>query len=189
MTALTRAQQLTHETGQEFVVFTFYLQLYRVALHVIWVYPDRLPNVIMRLGGMHSLVSFVGSVATLMVESGLAEVMSAVFGGVPKMLTGKRFPQNVRAMRMVAEEILRQVMQSTPVSCKEEFMKVLEDLAGRCTTTKLWVDMLTKPIFITMMFIRAEREGDWLLYLEAFSLMMPYLFAAGHVHYAQYDLF
>ena len=91
----------------------------------------------MRLGGMHSLVSFVGTIGTLMAESGLAEVMSAVFGGVPKMLIGKKFPQNVRAMRMDAEEILRQVMQNTPVSCKEEFMKVLADLAGRCKTTKV----------------------------------------------------
>ena len=42
-------------------------------------------NVIMRLGRMHSLMSFVGSIGTLMAENGLAEVMSAVFGGV----TGK----------------------------------------------------------------------------------------------------
>ena len=75
---------------------------------------------------------------------------------------------------MVVKEILRQVMQSTPVSCKKEFMKVLEDLAGRCKTTKLWVDMLIKPVFIVVMFIMAEREGDWLRHLEAFSLMMPY---------------
>ena len=115
--------------------------------------------------------------------------VSAVFGGVPKMLTGKMFPQNVRTMRMVAEAILRQIMQSTPVTCKEELMKVLEDLAGRCTTTKLWVDMLIKPVFIMMMYIRTEREEDWLLHLEVFILMMPYIFAASHVHYAQYGLF
>ena len=113
---------------------------------MICAYPDRLSNVIMRLGDMHLLMSFVGSIGTLMAESGLAEVISAVFGLVPKMLTGKKFPQNVRTMRMVAEEILRQVMQSTPVSYKEEFMKVLEDLAGRCKTTKHWVDMLIKPV-------------------------------------------
>ncbi len=61
MTALSRAQELTLKTGQEFVVFTCDLQLYRVALNVIWTYPDRFANVIMRLGGMHALMSFVGS--------------------------------------------------------------------------------------------------------------------------------
>jgi hypothetical protein len=40
-----------------------------------------------------------------MAETGLADVLSAVFGGVAKMLTGKKFPQNVRAMRLVAEAV------------------------------------------------------------------------------------
>ena len=57
----------------------------------------------MLLGGMRSLMSFVGSVGTLMAESGLAEVMSAVFGGVPKMLSGKKFPQNMRALQLIVE--------------------------------------------------------------------------------------
>ena len=42
MTALAQAQQLTSKMGQEFVIFTCDLQLYRVALHVIWTYPDKL---------------------------------------------------------------------------------------------------------------------------------------------------
>jgi hypothetical protein len=40
-----------------------------------------------------------------MAKTGLAYVLSAVFGGVAKMLTGKKFPQNVRAMRLVAGAI------------------------------------------------------------------------------------
>ena len=68
-------------------------------------------------------------------------------------------------------------------------MRILEDLATESKTTKLWVDVLIKPMYIIMMFIRAEREGDWPLHLEAFSLMMPYFFAAGHTHYARYGLF
>ena len=37
-----------------------------------------------------------------------------------------------------------------------------------------------------MMFIRAEREGDWPLHLHAVSKMLPYFFAAGHHNYACY---
>jgi hypothetical protein len=40
----------------------------------------------MHLEGMYSLISFVGSISTLMAESGLTEVMSAVFGGVPNVV-------------------------------------------------------------------------------------------------------
>lgn len=40
-----------------------------------------------------------------------------------------------------------------------------------------------------MMFVRAEREGDWPLHLWAVQEMMPYFFAAGHHHYARYGLY
>ena len=47
--------------------------------------------------------SFVGSLGTLIAESGLAEVKSAIFGRVSKMLSGKKFPQNMRVLRLVEE--------------------------------------------------------------------------------------
>ena len=40
-----------------------------------------------------------------------------------------------------------------------------------------------------MLYVRAEREGDWPLHLEAVKLMMSYFFASGHVNYARYGLF
>ena len=40
-----------------------------------------------------------------------------------------------------------------------------------------------------MLYIRAEREGDWLLHLHAVSVMMPYFFAAGHHNYARYGTY
>ena len=46
-----------------------------------------------------------------MAESGLAEVMNEAFSGVAKMLSGKKFPQNVRALRIVVEELLRRIVQ------------------------------------------------------------------------------
>ena len=69
MTSLKQAQEITSRCGQEFVVFTGDLQLYKVAVNILWAYPDQFGNVIMRLGGMHTLMSFVGSVGTLMAGS------------------------------------------------------------------------------------------------------------------------
>ena len=39
---------------------------------------------------MHMLMSFVGAIGTLMTETGLAQILETVFGGVAKMLTGKK---------------------------------------------------------------------------------------------------
>jgi len=187
MTAMVEAQKLTNQTGQTFTVFTADQQLYRVMVDVLWVYPEIFPNFIPRLGGMHTIMSFVGCVGTLMAESGLEEVLKAAFGGVPRMLTGKNFPQNVRALRLVTEEVLRGIIES--VDSHTDLMPLLESKAIRSRTAKLWLDNLIKPVFIMMLFIRAEREGDWSLHICAVTAMMPYFFAAGHANYARYGLY
>ena len=99
LTAMVRVQELTSQTGQTFSLLTCDQQLYRVAVHVSWDQPERFTDMYLRLGGMHALVSFAGAVGSLMAESGLSDILSEVFGGVPKMLSGKKFPQNVRWQR------------------------------------------------------------------------------------------
>ena len=47
-----------------------------------------------------------------MTDSGLEEILSSSFGGVPNMLAGKRFPQNFRALRIVVEELLRDILSN-----------------------------------------------------------------------------
>ena len=67
-------------------------------------------------------------------------------------------------------------------------MQILENEASQSQTTKLWVVVLIKPVLLTMMFVRAEREGDWPLHLATYKQMLPYFFAAGHVNNARYGL-
>ena len=62
----------------------------------------------------------------------------------------------------------------------------VESIASKCRISKLWLDVVIKPVFIMMLYVRAEREGDWPLHLEAVELMMPYFFASGHVNYSQF---
>ena len=52
-------------------------------------------------------MSFVGSVGVLMEKSGLQKMIKSVFAGIEKMLTRKKFPLNVRALRFVVVELLR----------------------------------------------------------------------------------
>ena len=72
----------------------------------MWVCPDLFKDFVPHLGGMHTLMRFIGAVGTLMSNSGLEEVMNSTFAGVPNMLSEKKFPQNVRALRLVTEELL-----------------------------------------------------------------------------------
>ena len=95
-------------------------------------------------------MSFIGAVGTLMGNTGLSEIMQTAFGGVPKMLTGKRFPQNMRALRMVVEELLSSIIVTS--EDYEQLMSILNDKANKSRTAKLWTDNLIKPVFLMMIF-------------------------------------
>lgn len=69
------------------------------------------------------LISFMGCVGVLMANSGLEDVQKSSFGSVSLMLTGKYFPQNVRALRLVVEELLCGLIEKT--SCYDGLMQTL----------------------------------------------------------------
>ena len=56
MIALHQAQQITSDSGQDYVVFNADLQLYRVAVNILWAYPEQFDDVhvVLCLGGMHT---------------------------------------------------------------------------------------------------------------------------------------
>ena len=84
---------------------------------------------------MHTLMIFVGSVGALMGNSGLEEVLKAAFGGVTRMLTGKNFPKNTGALRMVAEELLQPIISRA--ESHEDLMSILEKESTKSRTAKV----------------------------------------------------
>ena len=112
---------------------------------------------------MHLLMSYCGCIGTLMAETGIVEILSVAFGGVLKWLSGKKTPQNVRAFRMLVEELRRPVFAKHHLECMSDLLQVLDDNASQSRTTKLWVDCLIKPVFVILKYIRAEREADCIL--------------------------
>ena len=105
--------------------------------------PNTASNIQPRLGGMHLLMSYCGSVGTLLVRTGIQEILTTAFVGALKMLTGKKYQQNVRAFRMLVEELLR------PIFAKHhpEALEALDDIAAQSRTSKLWVYCLIKSVF------------------------------------------
>ena len=60
----------------------------------------------------------------------------------------------------------------------------LASLAADSRTVMLWVQY-NRQVDTTRLFIRAGRCGDWKLHLYAVQQMLPYLHAAGQLHYAK----
>ena len=54
-------------------------------------------------------MDFVGCIGYLVAENGTKAILFTTFGSVDKVLSGKKYPQNVRALRLLTEEILRPV--------------------------------------------------------------------------------
>ena len=102
LTSMVDSEKVTNAAGQKITVFTADQQLYSVVLDIMWADRDRWMLFVPRLGGMHWLMTFIGSVGALMAGSGLKEILSSTFAVSDKMLQEKIFPMNLRAFRFVA---------------------------------------------------------------------------------------
>ena len=134
---MVKAYNISENVGQQYFVFTADQQLYRVALHVQWENQTQLRNIHKRLGGMHLLISYSSSVGTLMTGTGIQEILTTAFVGVLKMLTGKKYPQKVRAFTILVEELLRQIFAKHHPECMECLQEALDVIATQSRTSKL----------------------------------------------------
>ena len=96
------------------------------------------------------------------------------------MFTDKKFPQNFRAPHLVAEELLRDIFKED-ISNYNDLISTLEDVGSSSRIAKLSLDVVVKPVFKMMKFVRATREADWSLHFVALA-------AAGHRNYLRYSL-
>ena len=112
-----------------------------------------------------------------MTNSGLKEILSTTFGSIDKMLQGKKYPHNVRALRLLTEELLRPVLEkhNARLTSMDDLENVLDELADQSRTTKMWVDNVIKPTFLMMRFCRASHKGDWPLHIATAEAMVAYM--------------
>jgi len=99
----------------------------------------------------------------------------------------EKVSSNRQSSSAFVEEVLRGIVRQ--LESHTVLQEHLEVLSQESRTLQLWVDCLIKPVFLMMIFVRAEREADWLLHLYVVKEIMPYSFAAGHHHYACYRLY
>ena len=68
------------------------------------------------LGVVRFLMSYIGSISALMARTSMKEILEKVFCGVLKMLTGKKYPQNLRALRILMEDVLRPFLKDGKIT-------------------------------------------------------------------------
>ena len=168
----------------QYIHLTVDLQLYQTACLVQWNDLLYWANVILHPGMMHTLMSFLGCIGTLMNASGVDILISAAFAGITSIVNGKAWPNALRAYRLIIAVLLQNFYSSGAKTYEE--LNVYLETAREHPTGRLWVDCLVKPTLLSLMFLRGERNGDFLLQQHCLKAMLPYFFAAGHHNYARY---
>ena len=95
-------------------------QLYQIVIDIV-LYQTTYFQFVM-LGGMHMLMNFIHAKAVIMAGCRKNEILAGTFGSVGKMLSGKKYPQNFRAIRMLVEEMLQCIL----LPLVEKYLKMFE---------------------------------------------------------------
>ena len=117
-------------------------------------------------------------------RTGVDVLLTAAFGGVTGIITGKSWTNALRAYRLITTALLQDFFRSRFKTYQElsEYMEtVREHQVGM-----LWVNRLIKPTLLALQLLHAQRDGDFLLQQVSLEATMPYFFAAGYMNYARY---
>ena len=82
MTTLVYLEKTSKTFGLQYAHISVDLQLYQISCLVQWSDPYRWKSLVLHPGIMHTLMSFLGCIGTLMKASGVDMLLNAAFGGL-----------------------------------------------------------------------------------------------------------
>ena len=141
-------------------------------------------KIILRVGGFHKVKSYLGFIGMIMAGSGLEEAMKLVFDGegtVDEIMKGGNYSKCVRAHRLISKAL---VLSAKDLFEDEIDTSVLERIKSMGQTPALWVQYLEMTLTVNQ-FIRAEKTGDYKLYLQSTRAMAPIFASTGHLNYVK----
>lgn len=110
-TTLDCAVRNAKSHGQNCFIITFDQPLYYKAREIVAAadIQSDIANVVVRLGGFHMLMSFLGAIGYIMEGSGLKEALSVIYApnSVDKMLDGHAFARSVRGHGLVRVALMK----------------------------------------------------------------------------------
>lgn len=165
-------------------------------------------NVVVRLGGFHLLMSFMGAVGVIMSGSGLKELFTLIYAenSVEKIMSGHAYARALRAHSLAHLALAKLIMKTISFSEEQKvtmesmlenldladvaensviealvtkFSEAKQEIKNRGPTSELWINYF-HMITLVKQFIDAERAGNWNLHLNTIRQMLPFFHAAGH---------
>ena len=135
-TAFVKGLSFVERTNQDYIVMTADMQIDKIFVNIIFATPDLRTYVIPFLGFKHFLMDFVYCVGTLMSGSSLKSILCGTFESVDKMLDGKKYPQNIYALRFLTEDIFRPIFEQNQLNNMAGLDNTMSKLSAKRRTTK-----------------------------------------------------
>ena len=93
-------------------------------------YPDEFPNVTVRLGGFNVLMSYLGSIGTIMNGSGLREAISTIYApnSLDSMFNGNAYYRAVRGHFLIHFTLTKRLLESNNFEFSVEELTNIQEL-------------------------------------------------------------
>lgn len=216
-TVLMESVRKVRSYGKKYAIVTFDLPLFMKAFEMISCAPDDsdLKFVILRLGGFHTLMSYLKAVGFIMKDSGLKDLLCLTFGqnSVDKVFECSNYARTLRCHELAYLALIKIVISEMKLTELEK--KYLEEILKNIDGTTL--EKLNHPDFQQILdkfhetlielssrgptaklwaqypnlvqighnFLDSERVGNWGGHLSNAKLMVPIFHASGHFNYAK----
>ncbi|CAH3116456.1 unnamed protein product [Porites lobata] len=148
--------------------------------------PDsELRSIILRLGGFHAEMSFLGCIGSIMSGSGIEELSECVYASntVGHMLSGKAAVKLYERL-MVGDIGIAEIYSDSLLDTAKERVDIKKKELANHPTARLWLQYMDM-VALVRQFIEAKRTGNWELHRQSLRDMLPFHAAAGHNLYAK----
>lgn len=110
-TVLKMIQKISTHLEQRNAVITFDWAIYHVAREIQWDRPNEFANVIIRMGGFHLVLAYLGAIGKMHSSSGMKEILeeSGMYSSTiaKQILAGGQYNRCVRAHKLMYETLFR----------------------------------------------------------------------------------
>ena len=214
-TVLDTVDKLMYKLDQRHAVLTFDEALYSKAKEVQWRMPDKFKNLVLRLGGFHTIIVFLAVIGKQFRDRGLEDdlIDCDVYAGntVEQIFRGKHYNRGALCDWYTENSttIVDEKQVETSIECMlyafERKKITLGSVKTLTTAIRVVVTLLEEfevynrdnalfvfwnnyieIVLMALRFIRAERHGIWQLHLSSLAEMLPYLHAYDHTNYARW---
>lgn len=198
-TALTYASREVRKMNQGIAVVTFDQPLFWKARNIIAHSENgELSNVVVRLGGFHLLMSFLGAIGNIMAGSGLQQLWMTVYAenSTKGMLGGHKYARAVRAHFLTQTALIFKILDESIIS-DDEKREMKDLLTTNVGSEDISIDEIentpiakkyTEKFAVTLAdFVKRGKTAQlWIQYIEMVSLARSFIDAERSGNWEQH---